>query len=661
MAQPDKKRRHSLGALVGALIAATVVGTGVVADEAALSSELQQKILLRKYDEALPQLQTLATAGDLEARYQLALFYINGTGVERSVSSATNLLRQASQGGHAKAGYLLGTMYYRGRDVPQDTKQAKFYLFAASQQGHRLAGRLLKEIDSGGGGAVERDDRAQERLMLAARTGEQARGELAIRQGARVNLADENGEAPLVTAIRNRREDFAIWLLDIGADTDTHDASGNTVLLLSVRAGLSELAQRLVSDGVDVDTTTAEGRTALMEAVTRQDPDLVALLLKSGASPDAMDKQGRSARELATLRDSTKIKSLFAAYRLRRGTADANDERLALLHRQTSEEGNLYFGWPLLAAAVAQREDRVARELLSSGSDPWERTPNDTNAIAVAINNGDESLAGLMMHSQGIGTPEQEDESLSLLAMAAATDRLSVVRDLVTMIPPQSNTRRPLADTALWMAIDKGHADVALTLTSWQSPDKRIDERGRNLLLLASERGLSPVVAALLRQGFEIGAIDNAGRSPAWHAAENGHCRLLLSLADNGASLDQSDYSGHTPLIRAVIARHQECVAIAIAARADVDHQTRNGNTALIMAAQGQPQILRLILDADADSSIRNEASMTALMTAVRERCIECASFLLRAGANPRRQNAQGKNCFDMAEGDEAMLAALEN
>ena len=136
--------------------------------------------------------------------------------------------------------------------------------------------------------------------------------------------------------------------------------------------------------------------------------------------------------------------------------------------------------------------------------------------------------------------------------------------------------------------------------------------------------------------------------------------RFLLRLVDKGARIDQSDYDGHTPLIRSVSGQFQECVAIAIAAWADVDHQTRNGNTASIMSAQGQPCIVRLILDADADVSIRNESSMTALMTAAREGCTDCAYFLLSAGANPRRQNAQGENSFDLADGDEAMLAALE-
>jgi ankyrin repeat protein len=114
-------------------------------------------------------------------------------------------------------------------------------------------------------------------------------------------------------------------------------------------------------------------------------------------------------------------------------------------------------------------------------------------------------------------------------------------------------------------------------------------------------------------------------------------------------------------LIRAVVAEHDECVAVAIAARSNVDHQTRTGNTALIMAARDRPQSLRLLLDADADMSIRNEASFTALMTAVRESCVECVSYLIRAGANPRRQNSQGQNCYDIAAGDERILAILES
>jgi ankyrin repeat protein len=373
------------------------------------------------------------------------------------------------------------------------------------------------------------------------------------------------------------------------------------------------------------------------------------------------DRQDVSARDLAGYRDNNSIKALFARVRSPHRLEGDSAEKLALLRRQVDAQGNLYHGWPLLAAAVAQRDDRTARDLLAGGSDPWVTTPNNTNAIAIAINNGDESLASLMMHNQPIRTPEQEKESLRLLAMTASTDRLSVLKDLIAMIPAEGNVHLPVEETALWTAIDSGHEDAAMTLASWQGLDDRTDDRGRNLLLLASERGLSNVVRKLLGQGLDVGTADNAGRTSTWYAAENGHCRLMLMLTDHNADIDQSDLDGHTPLIRAVVAEHDECVAVAIAARSNVDHQTRTGNTALIMAARDRPQSLRLLLDADADMSIRNEASFTALMTAVRERCVECVSYLIRAGANPRRQNSQGQNCYDIAAGDERILAILES
>ncbi|NNF26649.1 MAG: hypothetical protein HKN73_05490 [Gemmatimonadetes bacterium] len=87
---------------------------------------------------------------------------------------------------------------------------------------------------------------------------------------------------------------------------------------------------------------------------------------------------------------------------------------------------------------------------------------------------------------------------------------------------------------------------------------------------LASHRGLSAAVQALVAAGASTGAMATTGVTPLHLAAEAGDPATLTALLDAGGEADVRDgYRGRTPLMFAASAGHLHAVEILLAAGAD--------------------------------------------------------------------------------------------
>jgi len=84
----------------------------------------------KKAFKALSKVENSCTA----AKYQLALMYQDGTGVEKDAQKAASLLQAAADAGNGYAQEKVGTMFFEGHGVTQDyVKAAEYYLLAEAQ------------------------------------------------------------------------------------------------------------------------------------------------------------------------------------------------------------------------------------------------------------------------------------------------------------------------------------------------------------------------------------------------------------------------------------------------------------------------------------------------------------------------------------------------
>lgn len=111
-----------------------------------------------------------------------------------------------------------------------------------------------------------------------------------LQQAVDPNLRDDQGQVPLFLALRAESYKAAAELLaDARTDVDLANANGETPLMMAALRGNLEWAQRLLDRGAKVNR---EGWTPLHYAASGGEPKLVRLLLERGAVLDAKSPNG---------------------------------------------------------------------------------------------------------------------------------------------------------------------------------------------------------------------------------------------------------------------------------------------------------------------------------------------------------------------------------
>ena len=141
------------------------------------------------------------------------------------------------------------------------------------------------------------------------------------------------------------------------------------------------------------------------------------------------------------------------------------------------------------------------------------------------------------------------------------------------------NTRDSKGQPGLYLAVREKSLKVCDTLIAW----RKIDVEARNAadespLMIASLNGLTEVAQKLIAKGADV---NKTGWTPLHYAATKGHLQLITLLLDTYAYIDAGSPNGTTPLMMA--------------------------------AFYGTPAAVKVLLDAGADPSIKNDQGLTAV------------------------------------------------
>lgn len=108
------------------------------------------------------------------------------------------------------------------------------------------------------------------------------------------------GENALHIIVARRDATWLTFLLAKGANPNLADNDGNTPLMDAVQGRFEEGVRTLLAYKAQVDKVNGSGETPLVRAVQLRDMGIVRLLIAQGASPDKRDSiAGMSARDYA--------------------------------------------------------------------------------------------------------------------------------------------------------------------------------------------------------------------------------------------------------------------------------------------------------------------------------------------------------------------------
>jgi len=184
-----------------------------------------------------------------------------------------------------------------------------------------------------------------------------------------------------------------------------------------------------------------------------------------------------------------------------------------------------------------------------------------------------------------------------------------------------------------FIAIKRDEPKVLTELLKRGFDPDTVDPSGRNGLLMALQEGSlksAEVLIAWPKTNVEWRSPKD--ESALMIAAFKGYQELVRKLIARDADVNKT---GWTPLHYAATGGHLAIIQLLLDEHAYIDAESPNQTTPLMMAAQyGTPQAVKLLLEAGADPTLRNELGLSAIDFAQRGNRRDAADLIAAAIRN---------------------------
>ncbi|KAF5012599.1 hypothetical protein FDECE_1366 [Fusarium decemcellulare] len=381
-------------------------------------------------------------------------------------------------------------------------------------------------------------------------------------------------------------------------------------------AVLDELCRLLEMEKSQVNAKDANGKTALHIAVEHGLVDVAEKLIKAEADVSAEDEEKRQP-----------------------------------LHR-----------------ACLEGHARLAELLLENGAEIEAKQYQQATALDEACWKGHIRVVNLLL-DKNANTQVTDQNGWSPLYSASCYGHDEVVERLLGVDKSNINaTETSGGRTALHIAVQEGHANVASILLKDKKTLKTMDKNGRTPLMTATREQRADIMRMLLTSRSEdddiqIETCDNTGQSPLIAASIDGFLPGVRQLIAAGADCNaRTPDTGYTPLMCASSWRHREIVEVLLDpnCRTNVNTQGVNefaGWTALHGASfNNNPRIVKILRD-QVDVNLRAENGQTALHLASERGNESVVKLLLSSMVKPSMDEGDndGKTALHLASaaGDE--------
>lgn len=321
-------------------------------------------------------------------------------------------------------------------------------------------------------------------LHCAAIKGNVTMANALIKQGADVNLADEDGNTPLYYSAKN---------------TNSGRDNGN--------AGL-DVANLLISNHVDLNKAGAAG-SPLIAAISSNNFELADMLIEKGANAKGTTKDG-----------STALITLVMQFR---GASDVVERAKLLVKAGVDINAENKNGVSALAAACRNNSNGALIEtLLGLGADP-NIVSNGQSAIALSLSNP-ETFKLLVKHGASLNS---KFNGQTLLHQSISYGSNSPTLNLLLSTGKVDiNTKNDAGETALYMAVTRNNNNAIQQLLVHGANPNLTNNSLDTPLIRAVNNNSVEIVRALIEYNADVNLKDASSHTPLFYAKRRADSNL---------------------------------------------------------------------------------------------------------------------------------------
>lgn len=393
--------------------------------------------------------------------------------------------------------------------------------------------------------------------------------ETAIKKGADINYADEDGTKPDAPVFKEYRAKQASHSDNLAKD---YLATTGTLTVKEAKKALKK--------GADINAVSETGMTPLKAAIAELNIELVKYYLDEGVTVNVVTKTdaGEGAEFLTAVSVYPNDESKKAAFR----------EIVKLLAtKETDFSGNIGYMFTPIQTLISQGEVELAKYCIELGADPHHLVNEEAGAVSLLMlaassfaNVPNEAVLYALELDQ---YKNSVADGISLLSLAAGAGNQAVIDAL--MEHGASFTNDPSTDmTPLLSAAYANQIEMVQTIIAAGVDINQTSAKGWTALTIAANKGHTELVSQLLEKGADVHKTFTGNKSALFLTSQRGHTDIAKILIEHGADINKFADNEWSPLMEAAERGYTEMITYFLEKGADSTYAMSDGQTAYSIA-----------------------------------------------------------------------------
>jgi ankyrin repeat protein len=433
-----------------------------------------------------------------------------------------------------------------------------------------------------------------------------------LRAGFDINTQDANGTTALMFACKEEEgDDFeeAFWALMKVAQAELEEEKGAKIKIPFIdkkripmlnKSSYSKIdtIKFLIHQGANINILDKDGKNALHYVFSyfgASDIEIIKILQKHGININNQDKKGKT-----PLMNAARSQSVEACKFLLAHGADVK--------AVDSKGGNVIHN----CFTFNDFNPEVSKLLLKEGADVDHRDNEGQTPLISACSIGViDGVKTFIQLGADVNAKNKKSQSAIMKSCIIEFDDDPKIIELLIKAGAQD------IDKAVLTSVTFGNVNTLKTLINNGGNINMVDNKGRNLLMLASlSFGDSEVVEFMLRNEFDLEKKDKYGNTALLLASNpwGGNDDAIPALVKDGANINVKNNNGISPLLNLVFSENPKLIKLLIDRGADINILGNDGDSPLLMATRmNKYNIVKLLLQHGARKEIKNKNGKTAL------------------------------------------------